>query len=221
MSDQNDDLAAELDAWLADEDPERSYQPPERIELDPKDERQVNAMLRKRARLKGERARISGFAADQVAAMLAWESDRVRGIDDQLAWLERGLEQFTRATLPPLNRRSLPLPSGVLKLTAPGAPSLVVDDLGDFVAWATDEKHPERDALLRREVNVEKADAKRAFHLGPKNAERSDAETLVFAVLDEHDATVPGLSMTKPAQDRFTVTPVVHDEPTPDKESEG
>lgn len=201
----DDDLHDELDAWLADDEPERSWQPVERADIEPKDERQVEAMLRKRARLLDERGRITTFVESQVKAMRSFESDRVSGIDDQLVWLDRGLEQFTRATLPPMKRRSLPLFSGTLKLTAPGQPSLVVDDLGEFVAWATDNEHPERDELLKRDVSVVKADAKRAFKLGPQLDDLCTDELLVFAAVDEDGVRVPGLTMTKPAADRFGI----------------
>lgn len=171
------------------------------------DDATVDRMLRRRSRLLTERARITDVASAEIQRIKAWEQDRTAGIDRQQEWVDRGLEGYARQVLPARGIKSLSLPNGTLRLTAPGAPSMVVDELSTFVAWATDDEHPERDALLRRTVDVEKADAKRAFRVGPRDEERSTDEVDVFAAVDADGAIVPGLSLTKPAAARFSVVP--------------
>lgn len=206
----DDDLHDELDAWLADD--EHEWTPPDDDEaapLDLRDERQVNAMLRKRARLVAERDRISEFVAAQVQAMREFENDRCAGISRQLRWLDRGLEQFARATLPALKRKSLPLPDGTLKLTAPGQASLVVNDVERFVAWV-DADTDMRGEFVKREPKPVAAAIKLACSIGPKLTSVDGVDS--FAVLDAEGNSIPGVVMTKPSQDRFGVTPRAYDQ---------
>lgn len=219
--DPHDALAAELDAYLADED----HPLPDEDDFVPiaaPDEATVDRMLRRRHRLLTERGRVTDVASAEVRRIREWESDRTAGVDRQLVWLDRGLEMFARQALPARNLKSLPLPNGTLKLTQPGAPSVVVTDLSDFVAWCTDEAHPERDALLRRTVDVEKADAKRAFRVGPEAGpgeldEQGAIATTVFYAMDD-DEIVPGLRFTKPAHSRFSVVPPAQNAGIPEQQ---
>lgn len=210
----DDDLDAELDAYLDDTDlgDLGPLSVLDELSITELDERRVSAMVARRQRLLAEAVRIADRVADRVAPIYAWQADRSAGIEQQIEWIDRQLERFTRETLPTMHRKSLPLPAGTLKLTAPGAPSLVVTDEGEFVAWAIDEHHPDRDELLRRTVALDKAEIKRRYHVGPKIDDESTEALDAFVVVDSDGEVVPGVRFTKPAQPRFSVTPPAHNQ---------
>jgi hypothetical protein len=208
----DDDLDAELDAYLDERDPLGYDPPPSGVTVGPLDERRVAGLLAKRARLHGEAARIWSRANERIDPIEAWAKDRTAGIESTIKWIDEQLERFAREMLPTLGRKSLPLPAGTLKLTAPGQPAVVVVDEGEFVAWCLDDAHPDRDELLRRTVAVEKAELKRRARLGPRDDSLSDELLTVFKAVDDNGEVVPGVRFTKPAVPRFSVTPAVYEQ---------
>lgn len=205
----DNDLDAELNAWIDDHDFDDATDrfDGEPIEVSALDERIVTGMLRKRARLLDERARVCERAQERIDPIVEWRNDRVAGVDRQVERIEQAVEGFARKMIPAMGRRSLPLPTGTLQLTKPGQPSCDVIDEGEFVAWAIDDEHPDRDELLKRDVSVKKAELKKVCQLGPRDDDSSTLDVDVFFAIDADGSKVPGVRFTKPALDRFSVTP--------------
>lgn len=204
------DVLNDLDAYLAGES---DY---EQIEVDDEplvivDEQQVQSMLRRRRRLVDERERVRRVARGEVERIEAYVADRVHGIERALLWIERGLEGWTRRmNESDRKRKSWAMPSGTLKLRAPGTHATVIDDRAAFVVWASDSSHVERAALLRTaDPEPDKSTIKSTLTLGPSLGVNDGIES--FAAVDADGAVVPGVSFTKPALDAFTVTHPAHD----------
>lgn len=214
MHDDDDLLRDELDAWLDEVDveqwtPTESEDGYERVDV--RDERAANGLLRRRERLLQERDRISALVDAEWEKLRRFQLDRTAGIDHSLEWIERSLEHFARETLPRMKRASLALPSGTLKLTKPGAPSFVIDDVPAFVNWC---RSSDRDELIELRYEIDKAAAKRFLQAGPRIDEHSDDERESLQVLDGGEV-VPGVRFTRPPRPRFGVTrPVQNHEST-------
>lgn len=217
----DDDLDAELDAYLDAQQEADLAALPEFVSRTAAgdtvrhevllDERRVSGLLAKRQRLVDERERVHRRAWERIQPITAWAEDRTSGIDEQVAWIDRNLEQYARTALPQMGRKSLPLPAGTLKLTAPGAPSVDVIDEGEFVAWCLDDDYPERDELLRRTVAVEKAEVKRRARVGPRDDALCDDEREVYYAVDVHGQRIPGVRLSTPVKPRFSVTRPAYD----------
>lgn len=210
------DVLNQLDAYLADE----QYDVDEPVNVDEplviESEQHVQSMLRKRRRLVDERERVVRVAQGERDRITQFVDDRTHGIDNALVWLDRGLEQWTRRMNEhDRKRKSWAMPSGTLKLRAPGTHATVIDDRGAFMAWVS--KVDERAVLLRTpEPEPDKSSIKSRLKLGP---ELLNADGLVsYAAVDEHGERVPGVVFTKPALDAFAVTHPVQDEATNPKE---
>lgn len=202
----DDELRADLDAWMEeDQEPHETAfddwedREPEQLP----DEAAVNRTLRRRTRLVREMERVVAIAEDEARQRREWVEDRCSGITRQLEWIDRGLAGYMRQLKAATKRKSLPLPAGTLKLTAPGQASLVVDDLEAFVAWV--DADADRAVFLKREPKPVAAMVKDATALGRKL--RTEGDRDVFEVVDEAGEVVPGVTMTKPSEDRFSVTP--------------
>lgn len=207
----DDDLRADLDAWMEDPEPHETVfddwedREPERLP----DEEAVNRMLRKRARLVREMERVEAIAAQEDRQRREWVADRCGGIRRQLEWLDRGLEGYMRQFKAATRRKSLPLPAGTLKLTAPGVASLEVSALADFLVWV-DAERVTRGQLVKKVETPIAALVKDVCSLGPQLDEQDGRA--VFAVVDESGEVVPGLVFTKPSVERFAVTQPAQDE---------
>lgn len=201
----DDDLQAELDAYLDELDVGAVVpieHPDGLLRVDVSDERAANGLLRKRERLLQERERIVELVDGEIEKLRAFARDRMSGIHHQLDWIERSLEHFTRETLPAMKRSTLVLPAGTLKLTKPGAPSFVIDDVPAFVNWC---RVSHREELIALRYDIDKAMAKQFLQPGSRLDEHSDDERESLQVLDGGEV-VPGVRFTRPARPRFNVT---------------
>lgn len=204
----DDDIRDELDAYLSE-----PYDFPEPVELSEQlviaSEHEAQRMMRRRARLIDEMHRVQRVASQEIENITAFVSDRVAGIEGALTWLDRGLEQWTRRMHEADPRKkSWAMPSGALKLRAPGAHATSISDPAAFMAWAA--ASDERGKLVKQaDPEPDKAAIKAALKLGP--AVMTVDGVTSYSAVDDGGEVVPGVVFTKPAEDAFTVTHPAHD----------
>lgn len=167
----------------------------------------ADRLLRRIRRAQKEQARIRAVVDARRAELVRWEKDMLAGPAALVEREARNLEAVTRR-LVALNpaRKSVKLPAGNVKLTAPGAPSLVVDDDKELLAWLK-ENHPE---LVEVEV-VERAKGKTEIKKLVEPVAMSEDETagtdpakaMSWAVDKTSGERVPGVHLETPAADRF------------------
>lgn len=103
------------------------------------DESFADKLLYRARRLVAEAAQIRDHANARVAEIRAWEADRTAGIVADQRRVRRSLAGFTQAYIRANpKRKSIPLPNGTLKLTAPGAGKIEIDDERVLVKWCED-----------------------------------------------------------------------------------
>ena len=220
-------LEASLDEWLSAEVPVEPLPPdaPEGTEPEvaaPEDADLADRLLYRWSRLADEERKVRQMADARRARIEAWEADMTSGIERDRARVERSLEKFIREFVRknPRRGKSMKLPNGTLKLTAPGRGKIVVEDEHGFVAWAK-EHRPDllvpqwvpAKALLHDEDGIPR-------HPGvQRNDERTGRLVQTYRLMAEIDGTegieqvsIPGVVYTDPVQDKFTIIDPNHDE---------
>lgn len=91
-------------------------------------------VLRRLRRLTRERETVTAVANDEVARITAFLADRVAGIDREIAWGKRSLENYTRNMHKTTGRKSQKVANGTLKLTKPSERVQVIDEQ-HFLEW--------------------------------------------------------------------------------------
>ena len=230
MSD-DDDLRADLDAWLdipipTGPDPD---DPDAEVVLPAADDDLANRILYKLRRLDGEAARIEALYAAERARLDSWKADRMAGVDRDRSAARRSLDGFMRAWhhLNP-RTKSLSLPNGKLQLRDVKGKVEITDPVA-FVSWCETNgrtdllryvPEPVKSALGDEELVVR--------HTGPQVNDPKSGELLqTYRLLvpvatgevgDDgqpvvEQASVAGARFVKPAQDRFRVTLADDDQP--------
>lgn len=116
-------------AWIEDRDapaPDLDRDP-----TPPQNPAEAAAYLRKIERLDAEAAEVKEFYAAEVSMLDAWKADRLAAVERARTWLETALEGWFRARRRDGGTKTLRLPHGTLKLTAPSSRRSVVFDPGD------------------------------------------------------------------------------------------
>lgn len=180
------------------------------------DEEFADKLLYRARRLREEAARIRQHAQRRIDEMRAWEADRTAGITADQARVRRSLEGFARAFIPRTKRKSLPLANGTLKLTAPGAGRIEIDDERAVVAWC--EENGRADLLRYRPEPAKAAiGAIEQRHAAPARVveneygEPEEWETWhIMATIGEGEerelVTIPGVVYMRRKGDRFAMT---------------
>jgi hypothetical protein len=95
----------------------------------------ANDILRRLKWLTEERDNILASTADEIARIQQFRDDRVAGVNREIAWGERSVENFMRSLNEAKPRvKSQKLSNGVLKLTKPSERVTVVDEKA-FLEW--------------------------------------------------------------------------------------
>lgn len=198
----DDELAADFDSWEADGEPEPDYDsaPPPLQDSD-----RVERTLRRLGRLQAEAEEVRAFAARQIATAQAWRDDRLAGIERAARWHEEQVEAWARATHREGGPKQVKLPSGVVRLTAPGAPRVVAPDVPDEMAAipfvAVDP------SLVRTKFEVDKNQAKRLLRPAPHPCGEPDSDGFVphHAVTADGEV-VPGIVFLVGTRDSFSLS---------------
>lgn len=178
------------------------------------DAEQANAYLRARQRLLGDAARVAAVVDAEVKRLFAFREDRMAGINERVAHLERLLEGWMRAVNADDPRRKTEvLPNGELRLRGP-AWRVEVTDEAALVAWLwandpglLDVKFPPKVGELKGRVATDPAKhADRPFRLAGAPVGESDVEAWWEVVTGDGEA-IPGVRLAKERRDRFSVKP--------------
>jgi hypothetical protein len=161
------DLEAELDEWISGE-PEtfpETTQAEEDEYWNPTADEGVERILRRRARMESEVARIEKFAAGEIGKIRSFADDRAGGPKGWIARADIALEQFARKVHGARSDGRLwRLPSGSLRLTA-GQDSLVLDDEQAAVKFCA------REGLPCVSLSVSRAELKKLVEAVPYPAD--------------------------------------------------
>ena len=139
----DDDLRRDLDAHLSVEVPTGPPPEPQEDGTEPEppvapapDEEFANRLLWKALRLAEEARDIELLAEAEVERIRGWESDRLSGINREQGRIEDSLGQFMRSWHRAHPRsKTLKLPNGTLKLTAPRG-AVTITDPSLLIEWA-------------------------------------------------------------------------------------
>jgi phage host-nuclease inhibitor protein Gam len=193
MSDE--ELQADLDAWAMGE---AASDDPEALEP-PRDVDQAERLLRARAGMLRELGRLEQFAERQIREIAAWRDDRTSGLRRRLAGVEKILEQWFRAVnRDEPKRKTEKLPHGTVKLRERPY-SVEVTDEEALRGWLWSN----RPDLLDITVKPKAGQVKAAFEPGPVVSEHEDV--VWHAVMAPEGEVVPGIVLTKPTADKFSV----------------
>lgn len=225
----DDDLRADLDAYLDIDIPTASDDDGVETVAPAADADMANRLLYKVRRLDEEAAAIDALYDAEVARLDAWKADRLHGVQYDRARAVRSLDGFMRAWHAANPRtKTANLPNG--KLTLRPVPGKVeVTDGPAFVAWA---KANHREDLIRYVPEPAKAvlsdEDVVVRHTGPQITDPKTGELLQtyrFLVpvatgeVDEdgnpvvESVSAPGVAFVKPAHDRFKADPITDDQP--------
>lgn len=170
----------------------------------------VAGVVSRLKRLTEERAQIVDVAQAQIDRIVAWRDDRSAGIDRDIAWGERSIENFMRTYAASSHKKSLPLPDGTPKLSAGREKVEVVDDAA-FLSWAlgidvetptiTPDLVPAHPEVLR----VTYAPNKTAL-IGLARGKKMTEDGIEIHLLSLPDGEmVPGVEIRRNATDSFSV----------------
>lgn len=174
----------------------------------------ANRMLRRlRSAIRARKGVIEVAAAD-IANTTAWRDRRVAGIDSTIAWAERSLEGWLRATHKAGGPKSATLPAGTVRLRK--APVRIVvpptATPADEAAWAAfAERHA--DEGVESPVTVTRkfgaAAMGKVVKPGPEAGVDADSGYKVHKAVDIEGAEVPGVFVLVSPVDGFSYTPAV------------
>lgn len=173
----------------------------------------VSGVLRRMKRLDREAAQINEVAGNEIMRIQRWRDDRLAGIERDVSWANKALENFTRLFCEATKKKSLALSDGTLKLIPPRDRVVVVDE-DEFMAWAltgdpadpdTTVAHPE---VVRIKYAVDMVAIKKIEQ--PTQPERAGTDpanpTFVRPVVLPGGEVVPGVVIERNALAGFNVT---------------
>lgn len=177
------------------------------------DQDETNRLLRRRARLVRDFDSVNALCDREIERIQAWRSARLTSPQREIERIDALLDGFMRAVKARSGgkTKSLKLPNGTLKLTAPGAPRAVIPDPEAFVRWAVDtgRKHwlrfppppdPEPD------LKAMKADLKPS----PTPSGPCEPGCLAHAAIDSDGEVIPGVVFHVKQADKFAVLPTAY-----------
>lgn len=172
----------------------------------------VSGTLRRLKRLAADADAINEVTDAEIRRLEQFRSDRLAGIQREIEWGERAVENFMRLFGPAAHKKSLPLADGTLKLSAP-RDKVVVTNEPAFLAWAIGDANriadptavPAHPELIRAKYSLV-ADATKPLARAMVPDAQAD-ETIKRSVLALPDGTlVPGVEIHTEKEDTFKVT---------------
>lgn len=215
-------------AMLPADDPETTEDVVETVIAAP-DQDYADRLMWRARRLEAERDGVEAFFTQRVTEIKDWRERRLRAIGHEAERIRQSLELFARRALADHpKRKSIPLPNGTLKLTAPGKGRVEVTHPADLTDFC--EAHglthllrykPEanKTAIAELESLVPRPQAIVEGPDGQPEAWKTWAYLVTVRAEDEEGAdageeivTLPGVRYMERAEDRFAVK-LAGDEP--------
>jgi hypothetical protein len=177
-------------------------------------------VLRRLRRLDAERATVVRVATDELARIVAFRDDRVSGIEREIAWGTRSLENYMRGVRFLTKKQSMKVANGTLKLTKTSFAVEVVDEAAFFewcgVVWPEKETpdgerpppdlshvtHPE---FIRVRPEPAKAALAKLEHASLEEEVDGRITNQLLYAGDGPTELVPGVIVARDKADRFNV----------------
>lgn len=164
----------------------------------------ADRLLRRIGVMNRRKAELESFAANQRAQLAEWLDDRTAGIDGQIEWATRGIEQWMRSQNTLDERiKTVKLPHGETRIR-PAQPRMVVDDVEELAAWLEANEHAE---LVKREPKVNASDVKAIADVGPDAAGAPDSDGYLPHRALLGDEVIPGVHYLVNPRKSFSFTP--------------
>lgn len=169
----------------------------------PEDSHTADRYGRKIARLKAEHATAMARYDELLRELEAWRDDVVGGLDRQIQYLERVLEDWARANGA---TSQIKLPHVTVK-TQKGRTSVVVTDLDALIAWVVNHEDPTITYAdyMRVQVEAKKSALAKLLNLSELAGEKPDEMPAVIGGPGDGEI-VPGVKMVNPGRWYAVVT---------------